>query len=236
MKTFATCFVAALIAGLAAGGKLSADTITDLPEGDTDTLSITLDPLNGAVDGVAGATVGWGFIVNWTPTNGDWVSFTGSSLGSVAQGETNPSLLACVSCYTDFIGAQGGPANFALSQGASPWTEAFSGVSQQGVGAYQITNDLSTAVPGAEDTGQITFDFQVYNGDPVTGGIQIGNLGGYAYYGPSTVFSVTVESPPTAPEPGSWLLFIGGLGGLLGYRARRHRNQTEHQFTPTAGS
>src|SRR5579863_1871469 len=114
MKTIATCFVAALIAGSGAGGNLSADTITGLPEGDTDTISIALDPLSGAVDGVAGATVGWGFMVNWTSTNGDWVSFTGSSLGSVAQGETNPSLLACVSCYTDFIGAQGGPGDFAL--------------------------------------------------------------------------------------------------------------------------
>jgi len=235
MKTLASCFVAALIAGLATSGRLRADTITGLPEGDTDTISIALDPLSGAVDGVAGATVGWGFMVNWTSTNGDWVSFTGSSLGSVAQGETNPGLLACVSCYTDFIGTQGGPGDFALSQGASPWTETLNGVSQQGVGAYQITNDLSIAVPGAQDTGQITFDFQVYNGDPLNGGVQIGNLDGYSYYGSSTAFSVTVDAP-TAPEPGSWLLFIGGLGGLLCYRVRSRRNQTERLLTPTAGS
>jgi len=213
MRTFRACFLPALIAGLAACGSLMADSITlaGLPAGDTDTISIQLDPLNGAVDGVAGATVGWGFTVNWTSTQGDWVSFTSTSLGSLAQGETNPGLLAS---YRDFIGPQGGPVDFGLSPGASPWTEAFDSVSQ-GVGAYRITTDLGIAVPGAQDTGQITFNFDVYNGDPLTA-TQIGDLDGYSYYGPSTTFSVTVDAPAiVAPEPRTWLLFGGGLSALL---------------------
>jgi hypothetical protein len=173
-----------------------------------------LDPVDGAVDGLAGATVGWGFTVVWTSTEGDWISFTSTSLGSVAQGETNPSLLA-PGGYMDFIGAQGGPVDFGLSPGS--WTEAFDGASR-GVGAYPITTDLGIAVPGAQDTGQITFNFDVYNGDPLTAA-QIGDLDGYSYFGPSTTFSVTVDAPPaTVPEPGSGLVFSSALGALLYYR------------------
>jgi len=116
MKTFATCLFAMLISGLVACGNLRASTITlaDIPSGDTDTISIQLMPLDGALDGVAGASLGWGFTVTWTSTQGDWASFTSTSLGSVAQGETNPGLLGS---YTDFIGAQGGPVDFGLSPG-----------------------------------------------------------------------------------------------------------------------
>jgi hypothetical protein len=221
MKTFITWFFAAWITGFLACGSLMSTTLTltDLPAGDTDTLSIQLDSSGGAVHGVIGATVGWGFTVVWTSTEGDWISFTSTSLGSVAQGETNPSLLA-PGGYTDFIGAQGGPVDFGLSPGS--WAQAFDGVSQ-GVGAYQITTDLGIAVPGALDTGQITFNFNVYNGDPLTA-TQIGDLNSYSYFGPSTTFSVTVDTPAaTAPEPGSALVLSTALSALLYYRARSYR-------------
>ncbi len=67
-----------VLAVLMTRGYLAADSITlsDLPDGDTDTISIQLAPAGGAVDGLPGATTGWGFAVGWTSTNGDWVSFT----------------------------------------------------------------------------------------------------------------------------------------------------------------
>src|ERR1700691_6128003 len=102
MKTIPT-FVAALISAIVlVCGNLAADTITiaDLPAGDTDTLSIPLDPVDGALIGAAGGTVGWALTVNGTSTDGHWISFTGSSLGSVAQVETNPGLSES---HTDFI-------------------------------------------------------------------------------------------------------------------------------------
>jgi hypothetical protein len=212
MKILAACILATLI-----DSSLMANTIytvPDLPAGDTDTLSIQLDPANGGLDGIAGASVGWGFNVTWTSTEGDWISFTSTSLGSVEQAETNPSLLAS---YTDFVGAQGGPVDFGLSPGS--WTETFDGVSQ-GVGLYQITADPSIAVPSAEDTGQITFNFQVYNGDPLSAS-QIGD-GSYSYYGSSTAFSVTVDASST-PEPSTWLLVTLGLIALAYYRVRVYR-------------
>jgi hypothetical protein len=164
-----------------------------------------LIPANGAVDGVAGATVGWGFTVNWTSTNGDWISFYQSSLGSTAQAESNPGLLE-PGGYTDFIGAQGGPVDFGLAPGS--WTETFDGVSQ-GTGAYQIN---SNAAPPADDSGQLTFSFQVYDGDPLSAD-QIGDSS-YSYYGSSTEFSVTVDAPTSSvPEPASLLLLATGLAG-----------------------
>jgi hypothetical protein len=231
MKNFASCFFVVSIAGFMACGNLAASTITltGLPNGDTDTLSIQLNPLDGAVDGLAGATVGWGFSVDWTSTAGDWISFTGSSLGSIDQVETNPDL---VQAYLDFIGLQGGPFDFGLAPASSPWTEDFDGVSQ-GVGAYQITSDPAIAAAGAEDTGEIVFAFQVYAGDP-TDSAQIGD-NSYSYYGPSTEFSVTVDAPST-PEPGTLELFLAGIGLLAvaywlraytGFKIARNVAQTD---------
>ena len=210
MKTFATSFAAVLIAGFIACGNLTASTITlaDLPSGDTDTFSLTLNPLSGAVAGYLGATVGWGFTVTFTSTDDDWISFFASSLSSIDQAETNPDLLAS---YSDFISDQGGPFDSALEAASSPWTENFDGVSE-GIGAYQISNDPTIAEPGATDTGEFTFDFQVFNGDPTNGGVVIGDLSGYSYYGSSTDFSVTVVP---APESSTMVLFAAGLGIIL---------------------
>jgi hypothetical protein len=144
--------------------------------------------------------------VDWTSTDGDWISFTGSNLTD--QGESNSSLLAL---YTDFIGAQGGPVDFGLQPGASPWIEAFNNVAATGVGSYQIA---SSAVIGDQDTGEITFHFQVFNGDPTTSA-QIGDPD-YAYFGTSTEFTVNV-----APEPNTALLLGGAL--LIAALAARKR-------------
>ncbi len=193
MKTLVQRFPALAVAAVLTCCRLNAGalTLTDLPNGDTDTLSIQLDPLDGALTGVAGESVGWGFTVTWSSSDGDWISFTGSSVGS----ETNPELLAM---YTDFIGAQGGNDDFGLAPGT--WTESFDGISQ-GVGSYQIVSDPTIALPGAEDIGQIAFDFQVYQGDPTTTQ-QIGDPS-YTYYADE---SVSVVAP--TPEPATFGLFL----------------------------
>ena len=210
MKTFTIYFLAAFTFGSLACGNLMATTITLPGLPDTDTISIQLNPANGAVDGVDGATVGWGFTVNWTSVNGDLLTFTATS---ILPSDTNPALLAN---YTDYIGYQGGPdSGIFLSPVSSPWTETFAPgppSSGQGVGAYTITNDLGTATPGAEDTGQIAFYFDVYDS---TGSTQLGNPSGYSY---SSAFSVTVDG---APEPGTFGLLLAGAGILATANWRR---------------
>jgi hypothetical protein len=207
MKTLTTYIFAAFISAYLACGSLMANTILtiNLPGNDTDTLSITL-PANGAVDGVAGATVGWGFTVNWTSTNNDLVTFYTSSITA----DSNPFLLQAN--YTDYIGYQGGPNGGLLSPVSSPWTETFAPALQQGVGSVSVTTDLSVATPGAEDTGQIAFYFDVYDS---TGSTQLGNPSGYSY---SSAFSVTVDG---APEPGTFGLLLAGAGILATANWRR---------------
>ena len=225
MKTLRASVFAAAFWGFLACGHLIAGpiTISDLPTGHTDTISIALSPGSGAVHGTANALVGWGFVVNWSSTAGDWISFTSTSLGSLDQGESNPALLASGG-YQDFIGTQGGPVDFGLSPGSSPWSQTFDG-SSQGVGSYRIANPLA-AVPGAQDTGEITFNFQVWNEDPLVDGAQQIGDGSYAYYGTSTQFSVTVDhSVSAAPEPASFALFLAGAGLLVLGSRRRCRSR-----------
>lgn len=220
MNKLKTCIFAVLIGGLFACANLTAGTMTlgDLTGGETDTISITLDPFSGSVDGAAGSTVGWGFTVLWTSTSNDWITFTSSNLA----GDTNPDLSAG---YTDYIGAQGGPDDYSVATSDSPWTESFDDVADTGVGAYQITSDPTIALPDAEDTGQIVFNFQVYNGDPFNGGTQIGD-GSYAY---SADFSVEVSS---TPEPATYALFLAGIGMLfLANRRRKGRGAIAHSPT-----
>lgn len=134
-------FGALLIGGLVSCVNPAAETITltGLPDGDTDTLSIQLDPVGGALDGLAGGTVGCGFAIDWTSTAGDWISFTGTSLGSVDQGGDESGSSEKVQRLPR---PQGGPTDFGLSPG--DWAETFDGVSQ-GVGAYVISSDPTVA-------------------------------------------------------------------------------------------
>ncbi len=207
-----------LISGLAVCAGLNASA---LPAGDS--LTISLDPPTGALHGLLGATVGWGVTVTWSSTDGHWISFTGSSLGSVAPGgfESNPAVLAA---YTDNIGAQGGPVDFALGPAFGPWTIPYDGVSNFGLGYYQITTDIAQL--GANDHGQITINFDVTDRNPYPGGVwDPGTVdltpSGGSYYEPATAFSVTVDVPGAAvPEPSTWLLSLAGVGAFAAWRAR----------------
>ncbi len=210
MKALTRYLFAVSIAGLVTGNLFASATVLNgLPTGDTDTISIQLDPLNGSLDGLAGASVGWGFTVNWTSTQGDQLSFSNSALTF----ETNPALLAN---YADFM-VQGGPSNLGtLDPGSSPWSQSFDGVSK-GVGAYKITTDLGVSTPGAQDTGFVTFNFDVFD-------INLNYLNSYSYFGPTTAFSVTVDAPaPAAPEPATLLPVALGAALIVVRRIRPRR-------------
>ncbi len=212
MRTFSIFSLALLVAGGLTCGSLMADSV--LPSGDT--LQIVFDPVTGALDGVPGATVGWGFAITWTSNNNDWVSFTSSSIG----GETNPSVLnqthGASGPLQDYLGSQGFPAgqDLGLSPTFGPWTEAYDPVNQLGIGSVQIAG---SATPGSVDDGQIVFSFDIYNGDPLTD--ILGDIAPIATGDTLSVgYSVTVDS--ATPEPSSWVLLLGGIGFLLCWHAR----------------
>ncbi|HEV2447547.1 MAG TPA: PEP-CTERM sorting domain-containing protein [Candidatus Sulfopaludibacter sp.] len=154
---------------------------------------ITPDPFGGAVAGPPGSSVGWGFTVQSDAS--DWVAF----VASFPLFESNPS----VGLYTDFIGAHGGPVNFALPPGAPDWIESFRPAAQTGLGSYTIA---PSALPGAVDSGTIRILYQLYTGDPNTCGSCAAGTGSL-----DVPFQVTVNA---APEPGTWLLLAMGIGWL----------------------
>jgi hypothetical protein len=168
-------------------------------------LTVTLEPLSGTLTGTPGATVGWGFTATWTPSDDPtyWASI--STVGPIDQ--TN--LAGVEQRFVDYMSPQGGPLDYALSPSGpnSTWTEAFDEVLQQGVGAYTI---LPGAILGAMDSGEIQIVYDVYNGDPLLGGVQQG--------GDKTVtvpYSVTVVDATSTPEPSSGVLL--GVALALGF-------------------
>lgn len=179
MKTKVTYI--ALLACLAAGGAFAG--------------TVTLEPAGGAVTGTPGSVAGWGFTAQADPVL--WTSF----VASFTLLESNPS----IGFYTDFIGMQGGPANFVLAPGAADWVEAFDNASQTGIGAFAI---LAGAPVGSQNSGLLHVEFDLFTADP--------NVCGACYSGGGELdlpFAVTVGSP--APEPATWIL-LGGALGLLG--------------------
>ena len=221
MKINKTLFTALISGALACGPLIAGPLRISITNPDTsgrhDSLQITLDPADGALHGLAGSTVGWGFTAVWTSDSGDWVTFNSSSLGSPDAPQTNPSILAAGG-YADYIGVQQGPNDGSLNSDPGTWTQPYP-FSSTGVGAYEIAAD---AEPGAFDTGRFTFSFQIYDGQPGHGGTQIGQAF-YSYYGTDTAYSVTVDNPAgDAPEPSTWLLLSSGAG-LVGLFTRRRR-------------
>jgi hypothetical protein len=148
-----------------------------------------------AVDAVPGALAGWGFTI-YNESSTDWVSFSGSALVD----ETNPAL----GTYTDLLGPQGGPTNYALGPLAT-WTQPFSDPNQTGVGEYAIS---ISAVPGAVDSGSIRVMWDDFTSDPTTCNDCFGGS-----FSQDVAFQVTVDGQTTSsvPEPGSlWMVLIGG--------------------------
>jgi len=153
---------------------------------------VALPLLAGAgvvASGAPGETTEFGFTVQSDPTL--WVTF----VASFTLFETNPSL----GFYSDIIGTEGGPTDFALPPGAPDWTTQ--------LGSFTID---PSALPTAEDSGTIRVLFQRYAGDPgvcsATCFVDAGSM--------DVPFQVTVTSAP-APEPGTWVLLIAGIGFMV---------------------
>jgi PEP-CTERM motif len=181
----------------------------------TATATLTLNPVNGAVTGAPGQSVGWGFTIS---DDTFWLVVTGTDFCSSFN--TSPhDVFPCTNpvpggTYTDFT-----QFNFVVSAPNSPDT------SQQnfsynppcanpgdctGTGAFTI--DSST--PFGTYSGVIVVDYDLYSGDPSGGGtlIQQDN------------FITANASVTVAPEPGTWLLMGSALAGLGLARFRKRKS------------
>jgi hypothetical protein len=187
----------------------TSDAATILPGDD---LTIQVYPAGGTVTASPDGYTGWGFTVTWISSNDHWIQFTGSTLGSVAPGgsESNSSLHQ--EPLIDFIGAQGGPDPLLFALAPGVWTEPFDYALSRGVGAFHMTTD--PLAEKAEDHGQITLFFDVYDGPPAPGGEN--RISSLSYYGPDTQFSVMMM-----PEPGTFgLLLLAAAAGVAWRGAR----------------
>src|SRR5579884_2930999 len=109
---------------------------------DASGISIALDPVNGAVSGNPGDTVGWGF----TLTNGSAYYI---AIDSVAiENETSP-VSGAGPGFTSYMDVLGGFTNGATPPGGTWALEFLQGNPGNGVGQYAI--DPGTA-PGASDS------------------------------------------------------------------------------------
>jgi hypothetical protein len=174
--------------------------------------TLTLDPVGGAITGVAGSTVGWGFTL--TNLGSDFAVITGSDfcVGPMTSPCSNP-----LGAYTDFIGQQ----FFVLGPApeSSSISQSFNFMALTGVGSFFI-NPL--AQPEDKATGQIVLSYDLFslspndpNFDPTVDTLSNGNI----LMAPA---SVTVTSTMMqTPEPGSFSLIACSLLAFLLLTKRR---------------
>lgn len=165
---------------------------------------LTLDPVNGAITGLPGQTVGWGFTIS---NNSDFLVVSSSDfcVGPIMSPCANP-----LGTYTDFIG----PAFIVVGPPpeSSSVTQVFDNVLQTGIGSLAINAGASL---GALASGEIvlTYDlFSVSPNDPNFNPDTDTVATGLSLLAPTSV-SVGTQ-PGTAPEPATLALFGIGLAGL----------------------
>ena len=120
-----------------------------------DAFSFALDPANGAVEGPAGSTVGWGFTL--TSTSADFAVITGSDfcVGAVSSPCSNT-----LGTYTDFTGSQFivvGPA-----AGENTVSETFDNTAMNGVGSFSIS---PADIPAESVVGEIALFYDLFSVD-----------------------------------------------------------------------
>jgi hypothetical protein len=188
MKLFRTLSIATLLL-FALGVRARADDI-----------SLTLDPVGGALTGPAGSTVGWGFTL--ANSGLDFAVISGSDF---CVGPITSPCSTSFGTYTDFIGQQ------FIVVGSSSVTEAFDNNTQTGLGSFFINPASTGTVNGLAVVFYDLFSVDPNSPDfnPDLDTISNGNL-------LSADASVTVGSSATStPEPGSLLLLAAGVLALF---------------------
>lgn len=156
-----------------------------------DDISLTVIPASGDVSGPAGSTVGWGYTL--TNDTSNW--------------------LVTMSLSADVF-ENGTPDTFFDFPALAPDTSATVDFVPDVSGLYQLTWD-TTAPAGFVNSGTFILSSDYYNGNPATGGMDIGPAPDLM-----AAYSATVANSAT-PEPPVALLLCGGL--LLFWALKRTR-------------
>ncbi|RZT10226.1 PEP-CTERM protein-sorting domain-containing protein [Duganella sp. CF402] len=158
------------------------------------TFTFAAGPAGGAVSGLPGQTVGWGYqLVNTDSSN--WFVPTQLNVSSFSLGVPDAS-------YFDFP---------ILAPGASV-DAAFDALLHTGLYGVQI---FPFALAGQSDSGLFTVSGEWWSGDPLAGGIFL-----QAADGVQAAYSLTVAAA-ALPLPGSLPLLALGAALLLARQRRR---------------
>jgi hypothetical protein len=162
---------------------------------------LTLDPANGALNGLPGLTTGWGFSVS-------------NDTGYLVITSVDYSAPVTVGMWEAYAIL---PSNFAIVGPNETWSQPFDSVAQTGLGAVHI-NDFE--VPGTISSGVIAVEYDLFSVSPADPDFEpdlqtlsVGNV-------LSADASVTVTS---APEPATGLLLLAGAVLIILSRRGRYR-------------
>lgn len=170
------------------------------------TFTLALNPAGGAVNGLPGQTVGWGYqLVNTDTSN--WFVPTQLNASSFSLGSPDAS-------YFDFP---------VLAPGASV-DAAFDTLLHGGLYGVQL---YPFALAGQSDSGIFTLSGEWWSGDPLAGGTFL-----QAADAVQAALSLTVAGVTAVPLPGSLPLLALGMLLLL---LRQRRRQEGLQFSRGLG-
>jgi len=168
--------------------------------------SFQLNPLDGAISGTPGATIGWGFNLS---NDENFLVVTSATF------ETSDSL----GTFTDFISTANffvvGPAN----SGSTVWAQTFNAGMQTGIGSFFINPG---AAIGSVASGDMILTYDLFSRSPLDADFNpdIDTLSN----GNVLTATASVAVSPI-PEPGTYAMLLAGLG-LLGFVTYRRKKTT----------
>ena len=159
-------------------------------------VSLSLDPLGGALSGKPGDTVGWGFTLS---------NDSGFLVVSSAEFKPQPA----IGSFNDFIGLQ-----FLIVGPGVTVSQAFDTLLHTGIGSFVLD---SNAPRGSVAGAPIALSYDLYSVNPLDStfdpGVHTLSLGNI----------VTAEASVSVPEPGSLLLMASAMPVLVAWRRRAQR-------------